>query len=194
MEDKENAQPKLTLAYLPWIVAGVALVIYLWTLNHWVTLFSLPVVAQVTGWDWWSIKINSPIHYAVTFPVSFLPPDWQPVVLNILAVLFAVLTLALLARSVALLPHDRTREQRMRERSNHALLSIRTAWLPPVFAVLVCGLQLSFWEHATAGTGEMLNLLMFAYVIRCLLEYRISENESWLSRMALVYVVTIVSD
>src|SRR5439155_14939465 len=43
------------------------------------------------------------------------------------------------------------------------------------------------WEHATAASGEMLNLLLFAYVIRCLLEFRIDERESWLTRAALVY-------
>jgi tetratricopeptide (TPR) repeat protein len=48
-------------------------------------------------------------------------------------------------------------------------------------------LQLTFWEHATAMTGEMLGLLVFAYSIRCLLEYRIDGHESWLTRLALVY-------
>jgi tetratricopeptide (TPR) repeat protein len=105
----------------------------------------------------------------------------------------AALTLALLARSVALLPHDRTNEQRLREPSEFSLLSIPTAWLPPIFAVLVCGLQLTFWERAVEfrdesvlDSGEMLNLLIFAYLIRCLLEFRISRKESWLTRFALV--------
>ncbi|MFO1501450.1 MAG: tetratricopeptide repeat protein, partial [Verrucomicrobiota bacterium] len=61
------------------------------------------------------------------------------------------------------------------------------AWVPPVLAALVCGLELTFWEHATAATNEALDLLVFAYVIRCLLEYRIDQRESWLTRMSFVY-------
>jgi tetratricopeptide (TPR) repeat protein len=93
-----------------------------------------------------------------------------------------------------LLPHDRTREQRLRERSELALLSIPAAWAPPLFAALVAGLQLTFWEHATAATGEMLDLLLFAYVVRCLLEYRLSEEDKWLSRCALVYGLGITNN
>ena len=77
------------------------------------------------------------------------------------------MSLALLARSVALLPHDRTHDQRQKERSEFSLLSIRAAWLPPVLAALVCGLQLTFWENATGcASAEMFDLLLFAYVIR----------------------------
>ena len=46
---------------------------------------------------------------------------------------------------------------------------------------------MTFWEHATAWTGEMFDLLVFAYVIRCLLEYRVSLRESWIMRCAFVY-------
>ena len=59
-----------------------------------------------------------------------------------------------------------------------------TAWLPPVLAAVTCGLQLTFWENATAGTKPMLNLLMFAYVIRCLLEYRLDKKSHWLLQSA----------
>src|SRR5439155_25798238 len=107
-----------------------------------------------------------------------------PLALNLFSMVCAVLTLALLARSVTLLPHDRTHPQRLREKSEFSLLTVRAAWLPPLLAVIVCGLQLTFWEHATSASGEMLDLLMFAYVIRSLLEFRIDERESWLTRAA----------
>lgn len=186
MQDRDNSQLSFVQTTLPWLVSGAALLGYLLTLNHWVTLSSLPVVAKVTGWDW-SPELNAPLHYLLTYPFRWLPAGWQPIGLNLFAAVCAALTLALLARSVALLPHDRTREQRQRERSEFSLLTNRTAWLPPVFAALVCGLQLTFWENATAATGELLDLLLFAYVIRCLLEFRIDQRESWLARMALVY-------
>ena len=65
-----------------------------------------------------------------------------------------------------------------------------------MLAALVCGLQLTFWENATAarrqasagsGSNEMFDLLLFAYVVRCLLEFRVDERESWLTRAAFVY-------
>ena len=59
--------------------------------------------------------------------------------------------------------------------------------MPPVFAAAVCGLHLAFWEHATACTGEILDLLLIAYLVLCLLEYLVDERESWLVRLALVY-------
>jgi hypothetical protein len=171
---------------LPWIIAVAALVLYLVTLNRWVSLASLPVVSNITDPNA-PPPLSGPLHFVLTYPFRWLPPGAQLIGLNLFAAACGALTLALLARSVALLPHDRTREQRQRERSEFSLLSIPAAWAPPLFAALVCGLQLTFWEHATAATGEMLDLLLFAYLIRCLLEYRIDQRESWLTRMALVY-------
>ena len=106
----------------------------------------------------------------------------------------AALTLGLLARSVALLPHDRTDAQRRREQSPFSLLTIRNAWLPPVFAVAVCGLQLTFWEYATNYTGEMFGLLLFAFVIWSLLEYRLDEHEGRLFLAAFVYGAGMTND
>ena len=48
---------------------------------------------------------------------------------------------------------------------------------------------------ASWGTGsEMLDLLLFAYVVRCLLEFRIDERESWLLRAALVFGVAMTKN
>jgi len=33
----------------------------------------------------------------------------------------------------------------------------------------------------------MIDLLAFAYVIRCLLEFRLDQKQAWLSRAALVF-------
>src|SRR2546421_13007602 len=83
---------------------------------------------------------------------------------------------------------------RSRKKNDFSLLSIPAAWAPPLFAVIACGLQLTFWEHATTATGEMLNLLLFAYVIRCLLQYRIFQRERWLMRSALVYGIAATNN
>lgn len=194
METRETKSFSFTRSALPWCVTGGALVVYLLTLNHWVTLASLPVAAKVTGWDWWTPTIQSPLLLLLTYPVRWVPAGGQLLALNLFSAVCAALTLGLLARSVALLPHDRTREQRQRERSEDSLLSLRANWLPPLLAVLVCGLQSSFWENATVATGEALNLLLFAYVVRCLLEYRWSQQDSWLGRSAFACGLGMTND
>jgi tetratricopeptide (TPR) repeat protein len=183
---EERARSSFVQSRLPWWVAAGALVVYCLTLNRWVSLASLGTVGSLTAAEIVT-PLDRPLHFLITYPFRWLSPGAQIVGLNGLAAVCAALTLALLARSVALLPHDRTREQRHRESSEFGLLSIATAWVAPVFAVLMAGLQLTFWEHATSASGEMVDLLLFAYVIRCLLEYRLDERESWLTRMALVY-------
>lgn len=198
-EHEVSPQQSFVPAILPWVVAAGALAIYFVTLNRWVCLSSLEQVATAAGWNW-RPEVYGPLHWLVTYPFRWLPPRVIPLALNSFAAVCAALTLALLARSVALLPHDRTHGQRQQETSRNGFLSIPTAWLPPVLAALVGGLQLTFWEHATSvssqsppwGSGcEMLDLLLFAYVIRCLLEFRVAERESWLLRAALAYGAAI---
>ncbi len=196
---RENFQPTFATRFLPWIIASGILVVYLFTLNHWVTLKSLPIVAKIARWDWhpgnleWRPSTFAPLHFLVTYPFRWLSGSAQFLALNFFSALCAAMTLGLLARSVALLPHDRTREQRQRE-SGKFSLSIPHAWFPPLAAVLICGMQLTFWENAVVATGEMLDLLLFAYVIRCLLEFRISQRESWLTKFALVYGLGIANN
>jgi tetratricopeptide (TPR) repeat protein len=192
-EDKFNPPQRRPILLSPWLVVVGALLLYLLTLNHWVSLRALPLVAQVTGWDWhpytlkWRPEVVAPLFIVLTAPIRLLPVAWQPAALNVFSALCAALTLGLLARSVHLLPHDRTREQRLREMGAHALLSIRAAFLPALSAMLVLAAQLTFWEHAVTATGEMLNLLVFAFIIDCLLEYRVSQNDKWLMASAFVY-------
>lgn len=178
---------------LPWIIAAAFFVLYLLTLNHWVSWESMASVSKVTGWDW-SPQVKNPLLYLVTWPVPWFPVRFQPILLNALGALLGALTLGQLARSVALLPHDRTREQRQRERSDYSLLSLKTAWMPPLFACLVCGFQWTFWEESTAFVGEILSVFVFACVVRCLLEFRLYQEDRWLYRMALLYGFAIPSD
>jgi tetratricopeptide (TPR) repeat protein len=174
------------------VVLG-ALVFYGLTLNHWVTLRSMQMVAQITGWDWhplptlWRGEPVAPLFWIVTYPFRLLPVAWQPIGLNAFTALCAALTLGLLAGSVRLLPQDRTRDQRQREGGEFSLLSTKTAFLPPLFAVLMLGFQLTFWQHAVSASGEMLDLLVFAFLIYCILRFRVSQNDNWLLLMAFVY-------
>jgi len=171
---------------LPWVVGAAALVVYAFTLNPWVSFGNLDQVARVSGWVL-EPELTQPLYFLVTLPLRWVPVAWVPAALNLLNAIMAATVLGLLVRSVALLPHDRTYEQRIREDHPDGLLSFRSAWLPPVLAAAVCGLQLTFWEHATNGTTEMLNLLVFAYIIRCLLEFRISQRRHWLAQAAFLW-------
>jgi tetratricopeptide (TPR) repeat protein len=188
MMTKTQADPRKFFAprFLPWLLAAVTFAIYWLTLNHWVSLFNLDNVAKISGWTW-QPEVTNPVSFLVTYPFRWLPAAEIPVALNIFSAVCAALTLGLLARSVAILPHDRTEAQRAREHSGFSFLTIRSAWLPPVLAVAVCGWQMTFWEQATNYTGEMFDLLLFAFVIWSLLEYRIDESEGRLSLAALVY-------
>lgn len=194
MDTTEKNRADFAGRQLPWIIAAVAAIVYLATLNHWVTIASLPVVAKVTGWDWWSLDLQGPLFHIATLPIRLAPSSWQPILLNIFSALCAAGALGLLARSVQLLPHDRTHEQRQRERSEYSLLSIPLAWIPPVFAVLAVGFQLTFWEHSTAATGETFNALLFIYIVRCLLEYRIDQKDSWYYQAVLVYGLSVTNN
>jgi tetratricopeptide (TPR) repeat protein len=178
---------------LPWIAGAGALIVFLLTLNHWVSLRSLGVTARIAGWDM-DLPTQWPLFFTITYPFRFLPGGIQPIALNLFTAICGALTVALLARSISILPQDRTHEQRIRERSEFSFLTITLAWVPIVLACGALAFQLTFWEHATSVTGEMLDLLFFAYIIRCLLEYRIGHEESWLSKMAFAYGLAITNN
>ena len=128
-------EKKFVRSILPWLIAAAGLLFYLWTLNTWVSLTSLNYVARATGQMWMPELTGSygafgpfgPLLFALTYPIRFLPEKWVPLALNLFSAVCAAGTLGLLARSVALLPHDRTFQQRQREHGPFALLSIRAA-------------------------------------------------------------------
>ncbi len=170
---------------LPWVIAACAVVVYAFTLNPWISFGSVQQVARLSGWLW-EPDLSGPLYFLVTLPLRALPESWIPAALNLFSGLCAAASLGLLARSVAILPHNRTHEQRVRCGADGEPLSLPSAWLPPALAAAVCGLQLTFWENATAGTREMLDLLVFAYVIRCLLEFRLDGRSGWLWQTAVL--------
>ena len=193
IDEEINPLKRFAPAILPWLIAAAALAFYLMTLNHWVSFANLNATVRLSGWAWQPER-SGPLYWLATLPFRWLPLKSIPLALNLFSAACGVLTLALLARSIALLPHDRTHEQRIREPGAYSLLTMRSAWIPPVLAAIVCGLQLTFWEGATAGSPEMLDILVFAYVIRCVLEYRIAERQHWLSRAALIYGIGMTNN
>jgi tetratricopeptide (TPR) repeat protein len=185
METPPQPERRFIQRGLPWVIASGGLVTYLATLNHWLTLSSLAVVVEVNGWGWQSM-VFQPALFLLTWPLRWLSGSGVPLALNLFTAVCASLTLALLARSVALLPHNRLEQQRRLAQNEQALLALPSAWVPVVLAAVALGLQLTFWENATAASGEMLDLLLFACPIWCLLEYRRERRRCWLDRTALL--------
>ena len=184
-QNKPGPDKRFVGSLLPWLIAAAGLIFYLLTLNRWISATNISHVASRSGWVW-GLEFDSPLYYLLTYPFTWLPNAVRPLAFNLFSATCAVLTLALLARSVTLLPHDRTVAQRQRERSRTGV-SLPVAWIPPVLAAAVLGLQLTFWEGATAGSSELLEVLLLAYAVRNVLEYRVSKNESWLLRGSLAW-------
>jgi len=168
---------------LPWLLAGGMLAVYLITLNHGVSAGNLRQVVELSGWNW-RPNVFAPVTFLVTYSLRWLPASVIALAANLFSAICAALTLALLARSVTLLPGQR----------RFSLHAIRSAWLPPVLAVLACGLQLTFWENSIQAAGEILDLLLFAYAVWCVLEFRSTRKQSWLARFAFVYGVSLANN
>ena len=179
-----GAEKSFISTLLPWMIAGALAIVYLLTVNHWISLKNMQAVARTTG-QTWTADNYAPLFVLATSPFHWLPEAWVPLALNLFAVVCAFFVLVLLARCVTLLPHDRTAKQREKGRS--PLSSLPLAWVSPVLAVIVCGLQLTFWENATSLSLGIFDLLLFAYSVRCLMEYRVDKRESWLLRGAVIY-------
>src|SRR5450432_2761969 len=160
----------------PLQVAFGALVLYGLTLSHGVTLNSLALTAKVAGWDWRPMS-SHPLVWLLTLPLQLLPGACAAVVLNLFFAVCGAVTLGILARSLELLPWFRP-------------LSALKGWnarLPLLLAVATCGLEFNFWQGATAATGEMLDLLLFAAAVWCLLEYRVGKDDRWLKALAIIW-------
>lgn len=179
--------------YLPWVLGAVMLVVYGLTLNHWVTLLNILQVASVSGWTL-QPQVYAPLTFLVTLPFHLFPTGHIPFIINIFSALCAAASLAILARSVAILPHDRTDLERWRERSDFSFLTAWVAWIPPVTAVIFAGLQLGFWESATSFTGESFQLLLFAVTVWQMLEYRLDEQEGRLFFTAFLFGASLVEN
>lgn len=192
-----NASTKASKNLLPWIVAGVFLVIYLVAINRWVNLLNLVQVSKIAQWDW-KPAMMEPVNFLLTLPFRGLSNSAMPMALNLFSAILGALTVGLLARSIQLLPHNRTHEQRVRNQGEEdiGLLTTPNAWVPVVIGCTAFGLQLSFWEHATSFTGEMVNLFLFAYIIRGILEFRAQrpQTTTWLYKVCFVCGLAITNN
>ncbi|HNQ72692.1 MAG TPA: hypothetical protein PKN95_03685 [Verrucomicrobiota bacterium] len=172
-----------------WGLGGAAGLVFLITLSHWLTPASLGPVARWAGWSG-QLELSRPLSWLLFSPLRGLPAAWWPLTWNLLTAGLAVLVLMQLARSVSILRYDAVTIDPMRARSAAGVPAAGAGpWLPPAFAVAVLALQQSFWEHATAATGEMASVLCFALAFRAILEYRRAARERWLYAGAWFYAL-----
>ena len=165
----------------PGAVILAAFLFFTLTLSWGVTESSLSLASKVAGWDWQPLA-SWPLVWLLTLPLHLLPAGWLVPALNLLAAAIAALTLGVLVRSIELMPWDCQPDPRRKWARQ----------LPMILGAVVCGLEFSFWRGATAATGEMLDLLLLAVPIWCLLEFRAEraqgrEELTWLSAAALVW-------
>ena len=168
---------------LPWVVALVAFWLYALTLSHGVTLTSLPLTAKVAGWDWTPLA-RHPLLWLLTLPVRLLPEAMVPLFLNLFSAATGALTLGVLARTLKILPWGKRWKDNWQQ----------VGALPVLLAVALCGLEFSFWQEATAATGEMLDMLLLASGLWLLLEYRLRRDSRWLNAAALVWGLGMAED
>ena len=161
----------------------MAFVFYAFTASHGVTLTSLPFTMKVAGWDWQPMD-SRPLAWLLTLPVRLLPAGQIPFALNLLSALLAAATLGVLARSIQLLQWDCPPDPQQ-------------PWarrLPTLLACALCGLEFSFWQDATAMTGEMMGVLLLALGIRCVQAFRAGKNPRWLDAAAVVWGAGLIEN
>jgi len=163
------------LSRFPVQVALVALAVYLVTLSLGVTANSMLLTAKVAGWDWQPM-VGHPVLWLVTLPLRLFPEAWVAVGLNVLSAICAAATLGLLVRSLELLPWY-----------PWEMLNGWKQHVPAILAAVVCGLEFTFWQEATAATGEMLDILLLAAAGWCALEFGVNRHVGWLYAAALIW-------
>lgn len=187
--NRQSTESDAVSARWLWGLGGAAALLFLLTLNSWLTNTSLGLVARWAGWTE-QPELGRPLGWLICAVFRWLPARWLPLALNLFTAGSAALVLVQLARSVSILRYDSVVPNPMRSRLADTVAAPGAwKWLPPAFAVAALALQRSFWQHATAATGEMASVLCFAFAFRAILEYRRNAQEKWLYWGTLIYAV-----
>ncbi|MGA9453659.1 MAG: hypothetical protein WBW41_20215, partial [Verrucomicrobiia bacterium] len=91
-ETRNDPRRNFVPRFLPWLLAAVALAVYWFTLNRWVSQLNLAAVAKISGWMW-RPELANPLLFLVTYPFRWLPAAQIPIALNVLSAVCAAATL-----------------------------------------------------------------------------------------------------
>ena len=177
-----------TNSRLPKYVGWAAFVIYLVTLAHGVTMNNLVWTAKVAGWDAQPL-VGQPLLWLLTLPLRWLPAEWAAVALNMFSAACGAWTLCLLARTVQILPQNRTPVQRIFLTSKRGIFEGADNWAPAVLAAVLCGMEFNFWSESVAAVGETLDILLLASSLRWLMEYRMDRSPRYLRKAIFMWGV-----
>src|SRR5271169_1396755 len=130
-ERNPDSPDRFVTANLPWLVGAGGLIVYLITLNRWVSLLSLEIVNQISGPQWQPMVIH-PLMWWLAGVFKRFPEAFAPLALNVFAAICGAAILGLLARTIALIQSDTAGEARARSRSGTATVPV--GWIPPVLA------------------------------------------------------------
>jgi tetratricopeptide (TPR) repeat protein len=161
---------------LPLLVAAIGFLIYLATQGGGMTVNTVATVARLGGWDNVPL-VGQPLLWLLTLPLHLLPQAWLAPAVKLLAAALAAALLGLLARTLQLLPWDRTWDNTGR-------------WsraLPVLAGCALCGLEFSFWQNATSECGELAALLPLAAGAWLLMEFKARQNARWLDAAVVVW-------
>ena len=172
---------------LLWSISLLGAAGYLLTINHPANLLSLNWVSEVCGGQWQPV-LQKPLAFLVSLPFRLLPPAARPLALNLSTAAAAAMVLGLLARCVMIWPENHNLKARQdSDKIEQGWMAALTKRFPPIIAAAVLGLNLSFWEQATAATGEIINALVIAWVVYCLLKFHQEQRHRWLALAAFTF-------
>jgi hypothetical protein len=174
-QSPKDSKTYYAAAYLPWALGGLMFVVYCLTLNRWTNVQGVDMMSRLSGFQWIP-SFYFPLSWLATLPLRWVPVANIPLAANLYSAICGALVLTILARCVAILPQDRTELQRQREKSDFGFLTGWPSFIPPVLAVLLMGLQMTFWVQSTCFAFQMIELLLFAFIVWQLMEYRLDEK------------------
>lgn len=182
-----------------WIRLGLACVacaMYAITIHPWVLYGNVNEVSLAGGWGWVSDSnvFIPPLLYILTIPVRILPVASQPFVLNILSALLTAGSVYFLASTIRLMPQDRTRDQRIREKSSRGLLTGPMAMIPVIAGTALFIFQMTVWESATLFTRETLNLFIFSVIVWTFFRARLDDSGKLLPVSAFLIGIGLAND